>query len=138
MFLVGGKVTKNGAAVPDVKVTLYDSGGVDRLGSTLTTLLGFYRFEVNANQKGVVKVEGAGFTPLQYSFTATATVSNFDFAAAVPVVVTPPAPTLPDKQKVAWPKQETKWEAIADEWAAKGYRFKRALTGDYAEFVRMK
>ena len=150
-FFVGGRVTKGGVAVPGLKVNLYDSGGVDAMGSAVTDSAGVYRFEVNPNQRGVVRPEGSGFSPLAHSFTATATVSDFDFAAAgVPVpepvpqpvpVPTPtplPTPTLPEKQKVAWPKQEGKWEAIADEWAAKGYRFKRPLTGDYAEFVRMK
>lgn len=62
-----------------------------------------------------------------------------------PVVTPPPTPQPPvtptpppDKRKVAWPKQESKWEAIADAQAAEGYRFKRALTGDFAEFVKFK
>lgn len=67
--------------------------------------------------------------------------SYFAWMSASPTPNPPdpiPVPPIVTLKKVAWPKTEAKQDAVlAEQWTL-GFRMKRNLTGDYAEFEKVK
>ena len=91
---IGGHVVSNGLPVAGARVVLFDSGGVDPVGSTLTGVDGRYSFEVNDGQRGVIRPDAAGFTPASCAFQIAGSFpADLDFVSVTATPTPTPQPT---------------------------------------------